>query len=119
MELTAERVAEFVGGDMEIQNRDENYLYRGPIKSATVEGDEVRVQFKWLAKNDGGPMSPTPTWTKDDRLDYAASLQVYVVSDIGNGRICLNSSIVGEMVVLFPPDGSRLDPSRVTGLTAT
>ncbi len=118
MELTAERIARFAGGDMEIQNPGEDYLFRGPVETATVEGGEVRVRFKWLAKNDGGPSNPTPTWTKDDRPDYAASLEIYAVSDIGDGRICLNSSIVGETVVLFPPGGSRLDPSRVKGLEA-
>ena len=118
MQLTTERLAAFVGGDMEIQNESEGYLYRGPIERATVEGGEVRVRFKWLAKNDGGPSSPTSTWTKDDRPDYSASLQIYSVSDIGDGRICLNSSITGETVVLFPPGGSKLDPARVANLEA-
>lgn len=116
MQLTTERLAEFIGGDMEIQNGNEDYLYRGPIESAVVEGGEVKVRFRWLAKNDGGANRPTPNWTSDDRLGYVASLEIYSVSDIGNGRICLNSSIVGEMVVIFPPDGSRLDPERVKGL---
>jgi len=119
MELTAKRVAEFVGGDMEIQNPSENYLYRGPIESATVEGeDHLKVLFKWLAKNDGGPNRPTPTWTRDEKLEYTASLTIYSVSDIDNGRICLNSFIGGETVILFPPGGSHLDPARVTGLPA-
>ena len=69
MQLTTEELARFVGGDMEIQNANEDYLYRGPIERATVEGGEVRVHFKWIAKNDGGPNRPTPTWTKDDRPD--------------------------------------------------
>ena len=116
MQLTTEKVAEFIGGDMEIQNPGEDYLYRGPIKAATVEGDDVKVEFKWLAKNNGGSNSPTPEWTKGERLYYAASLQIYAVSEIGMGRICLSSMIVGETVVLFPPSGEKLDPSRVAGL---
>lgn len=118
MLLTAELLARFVGGEMEIQNMREDYLYRGPIESATIEGDEVRVRFRWLAKNDGGSASPTATWTKADRLDYAVSMQICSVSNIGQGRICLNVPVTGELVVLFPPSGSKLDPARVAGLAA-
>ncbi|MCX6781581.1 MAG: hypothetical protein NTW66_00435 [Candidatus Magasanikbacteria bacterium] len=101
---------------MEIQNPGEDYLFRGLIEHVEVEGEDVKVRFKWLAKNDGGPNRPTSTWTKDNRLDYAANVGIYSASDIGMGRLCLNSPIVGETVVLFPPDGSRLDPARVKGL---
>lgn len=119
MQLTAEMIAGFVGGDMEIQNPEENYLYRGPIESVTVICKKLKVRFKWLAKNDGGPRRPVPTWTsEEDRLNYEASLVIYTASDIGQGRICLNSPVTSERAVLFPPGGSKLDPSRVSGLEA-
>ena len=123
MHLTSQMVERFKGGQMEIQNPNEGYLYRGEVETIGVENNELRVKFAWLAKGEGLPPIPKK-WIKYDDLDYSASLEIYVVSDIGSSgleiggssRICLNSFIVGETVVLFPPNGSKLDPARVEGL---
>jgi len=112
-----DRVASYVGGQMEIQNQNEGYMYRGEVAEICVENNELRAKFKWLAKAEGFPPLPTG-WVKDDRLDYSASLEIYSPSDIGDGRIALHSPIVGEMVVLFPQNGSKLDPAKVEGLDA-
>lgn len=116
MPLTTQDLAQFIGGDMEIQNQREDYLYRGPIESAVVEDGDIKIRFTWCAKNDGGPRRPTSTWTSDDQLDYKASLEIYVVAHTSDGRILLNSFMTGETVVIFPPGGSRLDPASVRGL---
>ena len=120
MQLTTQAVAKFTGGQMEIQNQGEGYLYRGEVESIAVENNELKVKFVWLAKWEGFPPLPKK-WVKDDRLDYAASLEIYSASDIGAGteggnRLCLQSGIVGETVVLFPPDGSKLDRAKVEGI---
>src|SRR3989344_5277936 len=123
MQLTTQAVERFKGGQMEIQNPNEGYMYRGEVETIGVENNELKVKFAWLAKGEGFPPIPKK-WVKDDRLDYSASLEIYAVSDIrssghdtgGDSRICLNSFIVGETVVLFPPNGSKLDPAKVEGL---
>ena len=123
MQLTTQAVARFKGGQMEIQNQNEGYMYRGEIETIAVENNELQVKFAWLAKGEGFPPLPKK-WVKDDRLDYAASLEIYSASDIGSSgydvggdsRICLDSVIVGETVVLYPPNGSKLDPVKVEGL---
>ncbi len=123
MELTTEMLARFVGGQVEIQNPGEGYIYRGEVLTIGVVNDDLTVTFSWLAKGEGYPPLST-SWVKDDRLDYAAGLSIYAVSnigpsgeDVGGGdRICLRSQIVGETVILYPPDGSKLDPADVKGL---
>lgn len=123
MQLTTPVVARFTGGQMEIQNQNEGYLYRGEVKTIAVENNELRVKFAWLAKGVGFPPFPRK-WVKDDRFDYSASLEIYSVADVGSSghdtcgdsRICLHSPIVGETVMLFPPNGSTLDPAKVEGL---
>jgi len=115
-----------MGGQVEIQNQNEGYIYRGEIKTIAVEDNELRVGFVWLAKGEGFPPVPQK-WIKDDRLDYVASLEIYSVSDIGSSghdvggdnRLCLSSLIVGEVVILYPPNGSKLDPAKVEGLQLT
>ena len=116
MKLTTELLEPFIGGDLEVQNRGEDYLFRGRISEAVMDGEEIKVSFEWLAQNDGGPRSPTSTWTKSERTEYVANLTIYGVNTIGEGRIAMRSSITGELVVLFPKGGSALDEARVSGL---
>jgi hypothetical protein len=113
MELTTDTFVKYKGGQMEIQNQGEGYIYRGEIKTIAVEDDTLTVSFAWLAKGDSFP--PTK-WESEANLTYCASLQLYAISDIGEERISLNSPIIGELVVLFPPNGSKLDPAKVEGL---
>lgn len=112
MELDTETARRYIGGQLEVQNPGEGYLYRGEIADASVENNEFRVRLAWNAKGEGFPPLQE-RWVKSEILDYSASLEIYAVSDIGDGRICLNSSIVGETTILFPSDGSRLDPSKI------
>jgi hypothetical protein len=123
MRLTTELLTPFIGGQIEIQNEGEGYIYRGEIKTAVVEDNELRISLNWMAKGEGYPPLPTG-WVAERSLDYAASLDIYSVSNIGSSgyevgggnRICLNSQIVGELVVIYPADGSKLDPAKVKGL---
>jgi hypothetical protein len=116
MTPTAELLASFVGGQAEIQNPGEEYLCRGEISKATIQGTEVHLEFAWMAKGEGFPPLPK-RWVAGNTRPYDIDLQIYSTSDIGNGRICFNSTILGELATLFPPDGSKLDPTKVEGLT--
>lgn len=114
-------LARFKGGQLEVQNAQERYLYRGEIKDIKVEGGNLAVEFNWLAEGKGYPPVPEK-WVNDEPRSYEASLEIYTISDIGpspdggGNRLSLQSSIVGEIVVLYPPDGSKLDPTKVEGL---
>lgn len=122
MQLTTAVVVPFVGGQAEIQNRIEEYIFRGEIETIIVEGDELRIRFKWCAKGEGYPPIPTK-WVNEPKLDYAVSLMTSSASNIrlnigGGNRLAINTGFVSnELIVLFPPDGSKLDPALVEGLT--
>lgn len=120
MDLTKEILDRYVGGQIEVQNEDEGYLYRGEIATITLVGEgrdaTMKITLNWMAKGEGFPPLPS-RWVKDSNLTYEAGLLIYVPSHIGGGRIALASNIVGELAVLYPPGGSMLDPSRVEGLT--
>ncbi len=121
MRLTTEVLTPYVGGQVEIQNEIERYIFRGEIAQVTVDGEELQVRFTWFAKGEG---YPPIRWVKADHLDYGLSLTVGFtsISEIGRGsksgsnRICIESVISNETIVFFPPDGSRLDPAKVEGL---
>ncbi len=120
MELTKDTdLSSFVGGQLEVQNSQEGYLFRGEIRSLRVEGEgqnaDLTVELNWMAKGEGYPPGPS-RWVKSENRPYTASLMVYSASEIGEGRLCLQSSILGEVTVLFPAGGSTLDRSKVEGL---
>ena len=108
-------VKSYTGGQMEIQNPSEKYLYRGEIKSIDVVKTDLVVKFSWLAKGVGYPPIPQ-NWVKDNRLDYSACLEIYQQVELNDKRFCMNSPITNEIVILFPKEGSRLDPAKVAGL---
>jgi len=115
---TNEYLERFNGGQLEVQNQIEEYLYRGEIKTARMENSDLFVKLSWNAKGEGYPPIPNH-WVNDtdaSHLDYAASMDIYQVVEMSEKRLVLNSSIVNETTVLFSRDGSRLDPSKVEGL---
>ena len=109
--LTDEFLKRYEGGQMEIQNSNEHYLYRGEVEHAWIENSTLHVRFKWLAK-----MGDDSKWYAEDNLDYAISLEITSASEIGEGRIHYSVMYVWENGTLFPPDGSKLDPTEVIGL---
>ncbi len=121
MKLTTQLLATFIGGQFEVQNINEGYIYRGEIKTAEVIDGELSMTFIWMAKGEGFPPIPLG-WVNDSKLTYDASLEIYTASDIGpgreggNNRLCIQSSFIGELGVFYPPNGSKLDPARVKGL---
>lgn len=114
-------VSVFIGGQLEIQNLQEGYLFRGEVESAEVAGNSLRVTFKWLAKA-CGELPQINGWVVEERKDYEANvLHFSVAPDIGPcaddcPRLCLDNQITGETLVFYSPNGSRLDPDRVEGL---
>jgi hypothetical protein len=115
MKLTTEKLRPYVGGQLEVQNTGEGYMYRGEISSASVEDEDFVARLAWMAKLEGFPVL-TGRWINEKNLDYSINLGMCSVSDIGNNRLCIQCPITGELSVLFPKGGSRLDPSKVEGL---
>lgn len=122
LELKDEDLQQFVGGQIEIQSEGEQYIHRGEISGIRVENKELVVELVWMAK---GVDWPLPTkWVATENTPYQISLIVCSVSnigptggDVGGGdRICLQSFFVGETIILYPADGSKLDLAKVEGL---
>jgi hypothetical protein len=115
MQLTQETFNRLVGGQLEVQNRGENYLYRGEISGIELDGigdnQKLTVSLNWFAK-----MSEYGEWEVSDNEPYAISTLIYSFSEIAEGRISFSSTITGETATVFPPDGSKLDPTKVRGL---
>lgn len=112
MQVDQATLDRFVGGEIEIQNPNERYIYRGEVSGVVLNGDELHFDLAWMAKGQGNSSLPTG-WERYHQLTYDVSLMIYTVSDIGGDRLCLNSFITCETTVLFPPNGSKLDQSLI------
>lgn len=115
MELTPEILDRYTGGQAEIQNAKEGYLYRGEIQEISIKSGSLVIRFAWLAKGEGFPPFPD-RWVNCTHLDYTAGLLLYSASDIGSDRIALSCRPTDELTVLYPAGGSTLDPAEVEGL---
>jgi len=109
------RASEFVGGQIEIQNPAEGYVYRGEIGTIAVEEGQLRVTFNWRAKGMG---LPPMGWVGDDKRYYEVGLAQCNAADGYDRRVVWYLPASNEIVVLFPENGSRLDPAKVQGLDA-
>lgn len=120
MKLTTELLANYIGGQVEIQGKDQPYYYRGEIATAVVEGVDIdavlKVTLAWMAKGVGNPPALASRLVEDTDRTYNVSLYHSSISDIGDDRLLIQSPYVDDVVVFYPPTGSRLDPSKVEGL---
>lgn len=116
--LTADQLEPYVGGHLEVTNPQENYRYRGKIKSATINGDDLRIELHWNLKLEGG-------WQADDSILYCAALSIF------NGpsfmpaggecygdpdRLVLISPVTHELMAFHHPSGQsvqRFEESNV------
>lgn len=121
MELTTELLAKYTGGQLEIQNSNEHYLFRGEIERAWVEPGgmddkgTMHIRFKWLAK-----MGEDFKWhASDESLDYSITIAVTNFSEISDQRIVYSAMYIWERGAFFLPTGSKLDPSEIEGLVIT
>ncbi len=120
--LNQELADKFKGGQMEVQNEKDGYLFRGEIAQIIVDGNDVQIKFTWKARGEGFPPIPKK-WINDPNLDYQINIAFSLVCDIGpsggrgDARLCINMhNLTGELIVIYPPNGSKLDPTRVEGL---
>jgi hypothetical protein len=105
----------YIGGQIEVQGKVDwshhgfqpKHIFRGEIKDIKIEGYNVIIETAWLAEMNEG-------WKIIENKPYVMDMQqIYFGENIGSGsyggdRLCFHSDIVGELVVLFPPDGSKL-----------
>jgi hypothetical protein len=115
-------IARYPGGQAEIKNQLEGYLYRGEIETINIADGQLQIKFKWLAQAQGFPPSPEQ-WINNDNLFFTWSPKPFnEINDIGpdasggGHKLYISSFISGIVVTIFPPDGSKLDPAEVKGL---
>lgn len=92
MNLTTEIMRQYVGGQLEIVGRADEYRFRGQIKDIQIIPDEGAAGL-------GGQAA-----TLHVEFDYIGR-GPHV--DKGPNRLCVNSSIVGEMSVFYPPEHNK------------
>ena len=113
MQLSNSVLAGFVGGDVEIQNPNEGYLYRGPTTNLKVENGILKIEFEWMAQGEGYPPIPS-RWVSTNKTKYEADLMFCSeMKEDSLGRIVFTYNAVGEIVVIFPVNGSKLGIEKV------
>jgi len=114
MQLTWEDVVnrdDFIGGELEIADGGE--VFRGPISSIEIKEDGlVYIRSPWVARKD----PDSGEWNKWPNGPVMLNPKFISPHDIGSGRIFFTMPSLGQGTI-FPKGGSKLDPSKVKGLT--
>lgn len=116
MSLAQSVLDRYKGGQAEIQNEVEEYLYRGEIADIRIVDNSLRIRFAWLAKATEYP-GPS-SWVNEPNLDYSASLEIYTLT-LDKDRVYARGWVNCELTVLILPTSRsrrRLDPKEVEGL---
>ncbi|HZS35276.1 MAG TPA: hypothetical protein VFF06_00540 [Polyangia bacterium] len=98
----------YIGGEAEIHTQGGvlhgGAVYRGNLESIGVDGDELKMRFARLRV-----MRRLAVWEDDARRDYSLTLELVsaVQGPDERGRLILQSPIVEELLVLFPPGYER------------
>lgn len=109
--LTTENMSKYIGGQIEIIGSD-RYRYRGQISKIEIQPvpePEVRfgqdatlcVECEYICEWQDNGYKPA------ENKPYLLSLLICTTNDIGSGRLCINSRILRETVVFYPPDHNR------------
>jgi hypothetical protein len=127
----------FVGGEVEVQNPIERYLYRGRIKTIVSDTSAgygtLKIGLLWQVKGvvevHRMAMLPVGGWDEtpeSDGLEYSCNTDlpspeidapnIPNAQFIGGGRMMFRNPYNGEVAVLFPAGGSQLDPEKVRWL---
>ena len=132
--LDPDRLSQFVGGEIEIQNGAENYTYRGQIATIAVVDEILTVTMRWFARavdTDGNRSRfPTGDWAEEEDPSYrltvifppspqiqgGQALELVTVTEIGEGRFFISSAFYNEVITLFPQGGSQLPHDKVRWL---
>ena len=113
--LTAETLTPFVGGDIEVQvlpidgGMFPKNVLRGPLANAEDSGSKIVVHLEWAARSN--PREDPGTWRRDSETTIELPEVRQAIQPDGHGRMVLRTD--ERMFVIFPPDGSKLDPEKV------
>ena len=99
----------YIGGDIEEHSHPEG-IFRGPISDIKIEGDTLTISSPWCAHFEGEGWVKWHITSGGYSLEYCTAPQ-----DIGNDRLMFSSTPFSR-IVLFPKDGSKLDPKKVRNL---
>ena len=103
MKTNKKLLSTFVGGNLQIQGKEDGFLYEGKISALVIAGSKVHVAFEWLAKLK--QKSETNNWTfetsrKKVTIELGKRRKRYKLLDYGD-RACLAHSADRNKNFLF------------------
>jgi hypothetical protein len=121
VELKKGDLERFSGGLVEIINHSERYYYKAEIKSITMEGTKIVMEFSWLTMVEGSAPAHGTWFITNTRKHSFDHLNYLVNSHMGRceanayHRISFYCGGTDETILLYPPMGSKPKSSRSHG----
>ncbi len=111
-----EIIQRYIGGEFEIEDFRNDLVYRGPIRSAEVDDDDVIIEFDWLARNDGGYRNYSASWTLVENKEFRFNLKHCQFGFPGEGNFGIRHIDGDDLLIFTPQSGRKLSQSCVKGL---
>lgn len=124
--MTQELLDRYIGGQMQTINLARRYIYRGEIKGIVLMNGWLIVTLSWLARGGGWPPE-VEEWVDAVTPGCAApfSLKDTLARNLGPGlsgeggdRLRIRPEVNGDFIILYPPDGEKIErpPQVMAGL---
>ncbi len=96
IEPTQEMLSKFIGGQHEVHDKRNTYVYRGEIQNMTLCEGTISITYVWQAKLVDG------IWYEVKPETYATDITVSLFAARRDGVLCYQTTIIGEIGTLFP-----------------
>lgn len=118
MESMIDKVRQFIGCDVEAIGVSAfgggTYKFRGPIKDIVpANHGHFEIVCEWMAK----PNHKKPgEWLRHRRNKLRVDPVMFDIQEKNDGRIILRFDMKQQVFTLFPPNGEKLNPKKVSDL---
>lgn len=120
MRINQEIARRFTFGQIETRKRDRQYILRGDIEIIVIGNGRLEIVCHWVALKDISESSDGK-WTSCHIRSFAYVVDQYHfdeqrLQETGTLELTNPNDPYEDQIVLYPPDGDRLDPRHVEGI---
>jgi hypothetical protein len=120
MHLTQVVASRFVFGQVETRKKGRQYILRGDIEIIVTNQGTLDIVCHWVAIKDTSNHSPH-SWVLCKLRNFSYQIDQYrydedELKETGVLRLTNPNDPYEDEILLYTPDGSRLDPQHVEGI---
>ncbi len=110
MHLDINTILPYRGGQIEVHNAREDYLFRGQINKLILKDDVLIITLAWITNARGHAQSLR--WVRAEVRAHQVKLEEYELIPTQDASLRFQSPSIGELIILSLPGVRVLNPQR-------